>query len=621
MISLVMSLTCSLSLLGALPQSQELSYSQLLERTYDLRFMCELPADGERSEQLRLEVADQEFEYVINGPAVITRVFTDSATGAFSVELNGDDFNAELSSLEEFIAAPFSNNYGNAVSINLPISIAKNATVRLAGSTATHIDLDVWYPALGASLVDSGNEFLKGQRRSIKAASDVFASNQRPVATFSPNPKKIGVSYFRSPELPPSSTNGEFRWLIRGAGVVRWFELKFIHKVAPAEAEELMRSLVLRIEHGCRTIEDEGTVVCEVPLGDFFGAYRGETNDSNYLLGYNQAAQTWYCRLPIPYTDSVRFSVASDIVAPARFTMVAGVDKLPTDKVPPLTLHSNFVRAVGQSQASAAQLNVTGIGRLVGAMFSSTSSSSAAVPQPNDFAFSDIQQLPSRSISEQVSMRQGPGAFGNNSASRWYGAAAPSAIKELNYSPGLLLAGDGKTDYSFSTWWYGKVDSKVAGASAYPVAQRIHPKNPVPNFFTIDRAIEAEHTASPRMSRGSTAEVVLVDGPQQFSSLQFTKWKPSDSMQAVIFDFTIADSGKYDFSIQFATGPEFGKVQVLIDGKATGDTIDCSADELGASGLLKIGEVRMMARDSHTIGFRSVDEKAVGIDCYVIEKL
>jgi hypothetical protein len=36
--------------------------------------------------------------------------------------------------------------------------------------------------------------------------------------------------------------------------------------------------------------------------------------------------------------------------------------------------------------------------------------------------------------------------------------------------------------------------------------------------------------------------------------------------------------------------------------------------------LIAVGAVRMMARDSHVLGFRSVDEKAIGIDCYIIKK-
>jgi len=95
---------------------------------------------------------------------------------------------------------------------------------------------------------------------------------------------------------------------------------------------------------------------------------------------------------------------------------------------------------------------------------------------------------------------------------------------------------------------------------------------------------------------------------------------PSAPMQAILFDYNIAESGLYEVEVQLITGPEFGKVQILIDGAATGEVVDCNSDDVGTSGLIEIGAVRMMARNSHTIGFRSVDEKAVGIDCYVIKK-
>ncbi|MDP6963532.1 MAG: SbmA/BacA-like family transporter, partial [Planctomycetota bacterium] len=174
--------------------------------------------------------------------------------------------------------------------------------------------------------------------------------------------------------------------------------------------------------------------------------------------------------------------------------------------------------------------------------------------------------------------------------------------------------------FAYMPYWK-KVDSKVEGATTYPAAQRQHPPRPQAKFFRIQDAIEAEHTAVPRMSKNSIASIVFVDSDLPVSSLQYTNWMPAGPSQAVIYDFGIADSGKFDFSVQFMTGPQFGKVQVLVDGYSLGEVIDCNSDELGVTEVINLGQKRMMARDSHTIGFRSVDEKAVGIDCYLIEKV
>jgi hypothetical protein len=376
---------------------------------------------------------------------------------------------------------------------------------------------------------------------------------------------------------------------------------------------------VLRIEHGCSTIEDEATSITEIPLGDFFGSYRGANPSNNYLLGYNEQTQTFYCRLPIPYRDNIRLSIASDIVAPARFVMTAGVDRLPLSMVPPLTLHSNFSRAVGSDVADVAQLKVDGVVRLIGSMFSFTSPSSQPVAQDNDFAFAGINNLPSIAHSEQVLLREGPGVFGNNSFLRWYNIAGPTSLSGIEYNPQLKLADTIETDYSFSTWWYGTLDSHAVDAKTYSVEERQHAANPKPSFFVIEGAAEAEHDVNPRMSKGSTTETVLVESALKVSAMQFTKWTPSDSAQAIIFDFGIPDSGKFDFKLQLMTGPDYGKVQVLVDGKAMGEVIDCHATVDGVSGLIELGDRRMMAREMHTIGFRSLDEKAIGIDCYVVQ--
>ena len=615
-----MSLTCSLQMLGASPQVQELSYSQLLNQTYDLRHLCELPAAGERSEQLRLIVEDGQLEYEIVGPAVVTRLFIDATEGSINLDFAENSLVIDLSDTSKLAPAPLVADYGNATSITLPLTVAANATLRVNASAASYAELDVWYPGPSYSLPDSSDKFLRSQRDAIKRTIEVFVQNQHPVTTLSPNPKKIGAVYFRSKDLPPSTTNGEFRWLIRGSGIVRWFELEFVHKVAPAEAVELLRSLVLRIEHGCESIDDEGSIVAEIPLGDFFAAYRDVSSNNNYFLGYNKQSQKFYCRLPITFKKNLRLTIASDIAGMSRLAMVAGIDKMAPDTVPALTLRSNFVRAVGSSSAESAQLNVKGAARLIASMFSFTSSSSSQVIQDQDFSFASASHFPDLTHGEQILRREGPGVFGNNSFMRWYLNAAPSSATELSYSPDLKLADDKNTNYCLSTWWFGSLDAKVAGAVTYPHAQRLHVANPRPSFFIVEGADEAEHMAKPRMSTGSTIEVVQVGSSREVSSLQFTKWMPSAPMQAILFDYNIAESGLYEFEVQLITGPEFGKVQILIDGAATGEVVDCNSDDVGTSGLIEIGAVRMMARNSHTIGFRSVDEKAVGIDCYVIKK-
>ena len=620
MITFIMSL-CSLQMLGALPQAQELSYSQLLSQTYDLRHLCELPAADERSEQLRLVVEAGQLEYEITGPAVVTRLFIDAVAGKINLDFAEDSFVMDLSDTSKLATAPLVVDYGNATSMTLPLTIAANATLRVSASAASYVELDVWYPGSAYSLPDSSNKFLRTQRDKIKRTIEVFVNNQHPVTMLSPNPQKIGATYYRSKDLPPSTTNGEFRWLLRGSGIVRWFELDFVHKVAPAETVELLRSLVLKIEHGCESIDDEGTTVAEIPLGDFFSAYRDASANNNYFLGYNEQSQRFYCRLPITFKKNLRLSIASDIPGMSRLRMVAGVDMMDPKTVPALTLRSNFVRAVGSSSAESAQLDVKGAARLIASMFSFTSPSSSQVIQDQDFGFASASHLPDLTHGEQILRREGPGVFGNNSFMRWYLSAAPSSETGLSYNPALKLADDKKTNYCLSTWWFGSLDAKVAGAVTYPQAQRLHADNPLPTFFVVDGANEAEHIAKPRMSTGSTIEVVLVDSSREVSSLQFTKWMPSAPMQAILFDYSIAESGKYSFEVQLMTGPGFGKAQVLIDGKATGEIIDCNSDDVGTSGLIAVGAVRMMARNSHVLGFRSVDEKAIGIDCYIIKKL
>nr|MBC8371398.1 hypothetical protein [Planctomycetota bacterium] len=210
MITFIMSL-CSLQMLGALPQAQELSYSQLLSQTYDLRHLCELPAADERSEQLRLVVEDGQLEYEIAGPAVVTRLFIDATAGKINLDFAEDSFVIDLSDTSKLATAPLVADYGNATSITLPLTIAANATLRVNASAASYVELDIWYPGSAYSLPDSSNKFLRTQRDAIKRTIEVFVNNQHPVTMLSPNPQKVGATYDRSKDLPQSTTNGDCR--------------------------------------------------------------------------------------------------------------------------------------------------------------------------------------------------------------------------------------------------------------------------------------------------------------------------------------------------------------------------------------------------------------------------
>jgi len=178
-----MSLTCSLQMLGVSPQAQELSYSQLLNQTYDLRHLCELPAADERSEQLHLVVEDGQLEYEIVGPAVVTRLFIDATAGKINLDFAEDSLAIDLSDTSKLATAPLVADYGNATSITLPLTVAANATLRVSASAASYVELDVWYPGPSYSLPDSSNKFLRSQRDAIKRTIEVFVQNQHPVAT------------------------------------------------------------------------------------------------------------------------------------------------------------------------------------------------------------------------------------------------------------------------------------------------------------------------------------------------------------------------------------------------------------------------------------------------------
>jgi|MDSW01.1.fsa_nt_gb hypothetical protein len=617
MFRLILSGVISLSFLGLPLQAQELTYSYLLKRTHTLNHFLVAPADDESSDRLTFSVKEGRFSYVIQGPAVINRLYFDTNDGDIMLDFENSQLRLSIDGLDREIGEPLFVDYEQAGSLCLPLSVSETATLNIEGVGLSKVEMDIWYPSQKV-LSDTNNECLTLHAKEIKAANSILKNNFHPPSRVNPVPKKIGASYFRGPDMPPSDTNGEFRWLIRGSGVVEYFDLQFIHKVAPADVETMLRSLVLRIEHNVENLEGDGLVVAEVPLGDFFTSYRHAIPSMHRYLGFDVRDQSFYCHLPIPFRNGLRFSVASDLVAPARFQMHAGLTRIPPEGIPPLTLRSNFFRAKDKSVAINAGLETSGPSRLIGSMFSFTSSSVLPLQSGEGYSFIDTNVRPSQTLGESVLRREGPGSFGNNSFVRWFQSSGPLGVDGFKYYPRLPIPADLETDYSLTTWWYGTIESQAEPFKRYSASERQHAPNPTPNFFIVENGIEAEHLSNIKMSPNSTISSSYAQPGNRVSSLVYSLWKPSKSNDGLFYTFEIEKSGRYELEVQLVRDQGMGAVQVLLNGVAVGEVIDCADNRFGVTGLISFGEQRMMARNNHTIGFRSVNGDPIGIDCFRI---
>jgi len=611
-------------------RSEKLDYPALLQRTHDYIWMLEAPRpmEGVTTED-RLVQPGESVSLNWSGPSVISRLWMSSTLGTVEFFVDGSeaatltwDFADFVENgIPSYLPSPLGMVLGTSWDSHLPLPFNKSMMVKYTApeSTAVRLQVDCTNLGVGVSFPSVSKELLDQHLAVIKRTGEILTDGITPETNNKRDPFMVGSSRFV--ELAPDMTRdmGEYRWTLIGKGMVRWMELTFIHETSPAEVDEMLRSLELSIEMNFKTlVQYEGDVALRVPLGDFFGSGPGANPFYSYPIGLNAETGTFHLRLPIPFEDGMSIIVRSPFEEAARFGIRIGLDAYPLDtEMPPLVLHSGWKRAREKGAPKGADWTVEGPARLAGYMLSATSPSMLPMTQDGAFAFADYVTGPVSGGFGQVTLRNGPGSFGNTSMMRFFGMDAPSSTEDLSFSPGVTFPGDSIVDYSTLAWWYAPLDSKSSMDATYPVEQRLPPELPTPNFFMAKEALEGESAQGLRLTDGtSVAAQTFADPSVRWSSLAFLEWSTEKPDNMLVFPISIKASGKYKLYAQFAKGEAFGSFALLVGGKQVGEVIDCSGVGLMPSGELDLGELRLMKRPDQTISIRSVDGKHVGVDYF-----
>jgi hypothetical protein len=87
------------------------------------------------------------------------------------------------------------------------------------------------------------------------------------------------------------------------------------------------------------------------------------------------------------------------------------------------------------------------------------------------------------------------------------------------------------------------------------------------------------------------------------------------------FRFQVRTSGRYQIALYATRAPDFGQVQVAIDGGDVGSPWEAWAPVVLPSGRIILGEIQL-DRGAHTIGFRTVGQHPESIgDKYGVDAL
>jgi hypothetical protein len=608
-----------------------LTFKALVERVYDPRWMLEEVNQGETLETFDWSLDSHgQASVSLEGSGAVARIWMSQAAGTVKVFVDGSDQAAIVWDLEAlfakrlpgYLSAPLFMKIGEGFVCKIPLPFEKSMRIDFSGPVDAEFsgDISVRRFGDGVALESLTAETLSTNLRPLRYAAQIFRDNSNPETLGEAPISWKGGFRHHEPRTEEGSDYyyGDFRVPIVGHGVLRWFEIEFHKKLPPAEMRELLRHLTLRLELNTENSMTVGDIIFEVPLGDFFGSSPGLNAFQSHLIGFNEATGVFYFRMPVPFTGGLKISLSSDIRQVTTIKTRWGVNKyaLP-EEVPPMRLHSGWVRSNAAGVPTAAILDIQSSARLVGYSFSSTAPTAADQTFSGAFQFLNAWKDVTPMAYEQQTLREGPGSFGHRSALRLFGLDSPSSDKALIFSPGVKLADGLATDYTAFAWWYAPAESTTSFAVDAPLEKRWPLTIPSATFYSVSGAFECETLDGVLMGADTSAQVFQSeDASAKWSRLQFLDWQPNAAEQFVNFPFPIAESGRYELYAQFAIGDKYGKVQVLVDGRRVGEEIDLSATEFGPGGEVMIGDLRLMKRLDHKIAFKSVDGKAIGIDYF-----
>ena len=624
----------------------ELSFKDLVERTYDPRWMLQSVAEGEQVETIAWAVDDKGHASVaVDGQGAVARIWLSQASGRMRVYADGADqpsLDWDLDSmlgkrLPAHLNSPLFSQVGSGFVCRIPLPFAHSMRIDFDSAAQSGQQGNVAIRRFGKDVTVEPlvAGMLEANLRPLRFAAQLLRDNANPETVGGPPLNWAGS--FRN-HVPPTQEGadyyyGDLRVPIVGNGVLRWFEIEFHEKLPPQQMAEVLRGITLRMELNVEKSAIIGDIIFEAPLGDFFGTAPGLTPFQTHLIGFNEQTGVFYFRMPVPFTGGLKVSLSSDLPLPTTVKTRWGVNKYArAEDVPPLRLHSGWARGsykpAPSSPAKPAQkgapeaaiLSIPSEARLLGYTFSSTASSAESQVFEGPFSFVNSWLAKVPIAFEQVTLREGPGSFGNSSALRLFGLDAPTSSQGLDFDPGILLAASGETHYSALAWWYAPIESTSSFPTNAPLQERWPLVQPSPTFHLVAGAFECEALDGVLMAAGTKASVVQAQDPSApWSRLQYLDWHPTAANQVLNLPFPVENAGRYEVFVQFAKGSDYGKLQVLVDGRRVGDVLDLSGEGVAPSGEILVGSVRLMKRLDHKIAFMTTDGKAIGLDYFRLQ--
>ncbi|HWQ91108.1 MAG TPA: glycoside hydrolase family 172 protein, partial [Clostridia bacterium] len=409
--------------------------------------------------------------------------------------------------------------------------------------------------------------------------------------------------------------------------------------LAPSEIEAL-RSAVIQIRW-----DGEAEPSVWAPLGDFFGTAPGANYYQSLPMGLGRDGW-WYCNWVMPFARKAEVSFVHEGTAGISFEYEVFTKKLNNlDKYG--RFHAKWHRDAFLPLETERWIDwpivkTEGAGRFVGVALHIWNPRGGWWGEGDEKFFVDGEKFPS-TIGTGSEDYFGyawcdPGLFqnafhnqtrndGNNkghvSVNRWQVAENIPFHRSFDGYIEKYYPNQRPTLYAATAYWY----LAPGGKDPYrpvPLAQRVNYWVPA-QTQKVKGAIEGESLAVASKTAGVTQEQDMSGFGDQWSNdahLWWTQAKPGDQLELAL---PVAAAGNYELKMQMTKAPDYGIIQLYLDGQKLGEPIDLYHSGVVPTKMVSFG-THQLSRGQHKLVAEVVgaNPKAIqahmfGLDYVVLE--
>jgi hypothetical protein len=414
---------------------------------------------------------------------------------------------------------------------------------------------------------------------------------------------------------------------IKGARAIIGLRLKLNLPAAPAD-RDLLRELCLQINW-----DGEKEPSVWAPLGDFFGTAAGANQYRSYPLGLTEDGW-WYCNWYMPFGKEAKVQIINDGAAAQRvtFELTHSAISQPIQQLG--RFHVKWHRDAllpdqPERQIDWPVLKTEGSGRFVGMMLHIWNPRGGWWGEGDEKFFVDGEKFPSTfgTGSEDYfgyawsdsglfqhafhnQTHNDGGSRGHISVNRWH---IPDNVPFQKSFEGCLekyYPNGRPTLYAATAYWYLSADGKDPYQPA-PLKERVGYWIPVESA-KVKGAIEGESLKVLSKTGGDPQVQDLTGFGESWSNDAHLWWinaKPGDKLDLAL---PVAKTATYKVGMQLTKAPDYGIVQLYLDGQKLGEPLDLYHSSVVPTGLLSFGNRQLKAgQHKLTIEVLGANEKAI----------